>query len=162
MPLDLVVFIKTLVSFEGIGTHLDPGFDVLAVAEKYSGEIVSEVYSPDALKEQAMLIARDVSALAKHAPLQMRRLLKAGLEGDLSFNMKSEDFQRVAFALDRSSSRLAVSLIVAALIVGSSILTFSRAGAELSSIPQYGLVGFAMAFLLGIYVVISIMRGGKM
>lgn len=162
MPLELVVFIKTLVSFEGIGTHLDPGFDVLAVAEKYSGEIVSEVYSPDALKEQAMLIARDVSALAKHAPLQMRRLLKAGLEGDLSFNMKSEDFQRVAFALDRSSSRLAVSLIVAALIVGSSILTFSRAGAELSSIPQYGLVGFAMAFLLGIYVVISILRGGKM
>lgn len=162
MPLDLVVFVKTLAAFEGIGIHLDPEFDVLAVAEKFSGEIVGEVYSPSALKDQALLIARDVSQLAKHAPLQLRRLLKAAIEGDLSLNLKSEDFQRVATALDRSSARLAVSVIVAALIVGSSILTFSRVGSEMSSIPKYGLAGFAMAFLFGLYVVISIIRGGKM
>ena len=162
MPLELVVFVKTLVSFEGIGTHLDPEFDVLAVSEKFSGEIVGEVYSPAALKDQALMIARDVSQLAKHAPLQLRRLLKAGIEGDLALNLKSEDVQRVALALDRSSARLAVSVIVAALIVGSSILTFSRVGTEMSSIPKYGLAGFALAFLCGLYVVISIIRGGKM
>lgn len=162
MPMDLVIYVKTLVSFEGIGSHLDPDFDVLVMAEKYSGEIVREVYSPEALKEQALVIARDLSQLAKHAPLQLRRLLKAGIEGDLSFQLKSEDIHRVALAVERSSSRLAVSLIVAALIVGSSILTFYRTGSEVSPISSYGLAGFILAFFLGIYVVISILRSGKL
>src|SRR5690606_22111809 len=45
MAQDLVIFIKTLASFEGIGARLDPGFDVLATAEKYTGDIAQKLYS---------------------------------------------------------------------------------------------------------------------
>jgi ubiquinone biosynthesis protein len=162
MPQELVVFIKTLVPFEGIGTHLDPSFDVLASAEKFSSQIAAEFYSADSLKQQSLTIARDFGQLAKHAPLQIRRLLKAALEGELSLTIKSEEATRLAVALDRSSSRLAISLIVAALIVGSSIVTFERSGQGPASVSHIGLVGFALAGLLGVYVIVSILRGGRM
>ncbi len=162
MPQALVVFIKTLVSFEGIGQKLDPGFDLLKTAQKYTASIAVELYSPENLKEQAMMIARDLTALAKHGPFLVRRLLRAGLEGDLSLNVKSEEMKKLAAALDRSSSRMAISLIIASLIVGSSILTYSGKGQELSTMPIFGLAGFALAGLLGFYVIFSVLRGGRM
>jgi len=159
MPQDLVIFIKTLVTFEGIGTNLDPGFDVLKSAEKFTTDIVAEVYSPENLRRQAMTIAHDVGQLAKHGPFQVRRLLRAALEGDLSLNLKSVDFERIAVSLDRSSSRMSISVIIAALIIGSSILTFARSGEGLASMPMIGLAGFALAGLLGFYIIFSVLRG---
>lgn len=159
MAQDLVVFIKTLVSFEGIGSHLDPGFDVLRSAEKYTGDIVRKLYSPENIKAQTAVIARDMAQLAKHAPHQMRRLLKAALEGSLRFNIDSDDLVRLSSSLDRSSARMSISMIIASLIIGSSIVMVSRVSQEVSSIPVVGLVGFALAGLLGFYVVISILRG---
>lgn len=158
MPQELVIFIKTLVSFEGIGTNLDPGFDVLSTAQKFTAEIVTEVYSAENMKRQAMMMTRDLGQLAKHGPFQVRRLLRAALEGDLSLRIKSEDLDRLSVALDRSSSRMSISLIIASLIIGSSILTFSRT-AEGLHMPTVGTVGFSMAGLLGLYIIWSVLRG---
>lgn len=162
MPQELIIFIKTLISFEGIGKNLDPSFDVLKASEKYSSDIVAELYSPENLKQQGMMIARDLTQLAKNGPFLVRRLLRAALEGDLSVTVKSEEMNRLAIAVDRSSSRMSISLIIASLIVGSSILTFSGKGQELSTMPVVGLAGFALAGLLGFYIVWSVLRGGRM
>lgn len=159
MPQELVIFIKTLVSFEGIGTNLDPGFDVLATSEKFTAEIVTEIYSPENLKRQALLITRDLGQLAKHGPFQIRRLLRAALEGDLSLKVKSDDLDRLGIALDRSSSRLSIAMIIASLIIGSSILTFSRTSDGLSHMPVVGTIGFSLAGILGFYIVWSVIRG---
>jgi ubiquinone biosynthesis protein len=159
MPQELVIFIKTLVTFEGIGTNLDPGFDVLKASEKYTAEIVAGLYSVESLKQQGLTIVRDLGQLAKHGPFQVRRLLRSALEGSLSFRVRSDELDRLAVAVDRSSARLSVSAIVGALIIGSSILAYAHVGANLQSIPMVGLVGFSLAGLLGLYVIWSILRG---
>lgn len=162
MPGELIVFVRTLASFEGIGSQLDPSFDILTAAKDFSGEIASELYSTENIKQQGIMLARDLTQLAKHAPYQVRRLLKAALNGEVSLNIVSDDLSKLAQSLDRSSSRMSISIIIAALIVGSSILTFARIGRELYSLSIIGLVGFAMAGILAVYVVISILRGNKM
>ncbi len=159
MAQDLVIFIKTLASFEGIGSHLDPGFDVLKTAEKYTGAIVQKLYSPENIKTQSLIIARDIAQLAKYAPHQLRRLLKSAIEGSLSLNIRSEELDRLSQSIDRSSARVSISIVIASLIIGSSIITFSRVGEAVSSIPMIGLIGFALAGILGFYVVFSILRG---
>ena len=161
MPQELAIFTKTLASFEGIGTHLDPSFDILKTSEQFTTGIAKELYSVENLKRQGLIVARDVGQLGKHAPFQLRRLLRATLEGDLQLRVVSSDLARLGRSLDRSGSRLAISIIIAALIVGSSILAVSKVGEDLSSIPLFGLVGFTLAGLLGIYVVVSVLWGGK-
>lgn len=162
LPLELVVFAKTLASFEGIGLHLDPGFDVLKAAQKFSVQIAREVFSTRNIKQQALIIARDLGQLARHAPLQIRRLLRTALDGDLSFNIKSEDTARLATTIDRASARLGIAMIIAALILGASLLTFAKIQSDTQGLPVYGLLGFALAALLSVYLFISIMRGGRL
>jgi ubiquinone biosynthesis protein len=116
------------------------------------------MYSMDSLKSQGMLVARDFAGLARQAPMQIRRLLKMAGDGELSIGVKTEDVIRLSESMERSSSRLAVSIIVAALLISSSILVFAQLGDKIFNVPASGLIGFMLAGLAAMYVVISIIR----
>lgn len=163
LPRDLVLVFKTLVTFEGIGSHLSPGFDVIKSCEKFTQKIFTQMYAPEHLKQQTLTVARDVITLMRHAPFQVRRLLRLAGDGELSFNLKGEELGKFSTAIDRSAARLSVSIIAAALIIGSSILIYAQ-GKVLDSghLPIIGAVGFSMALALGMYVIYSILRGGRL
>ncbi len=160
LPRQMVSYFRTLASFEGVGTALDPTFDIISVSQRFSHELVKHMYSPEALRRQGLIIARDFANLAKHAPRQMRGLLKTALDGDLKLNIQSEDLKYAAYSLDRLASRVSVSIIVASLVIGSSILILAKVGMEYYHMSYFGLIGFSIAGILGLYVVWSIFRGG--
>jgi len=54
MPRELVLFLRTMAAFEGIGLKLDPNFDVIASCEKFTGQLVGQMYSAENLKRQGL------------------------------------------------------------------------------------------------------------
>lgn len=64
--------------------------------------------------------------------------------------------------MDRSSNRLAFALIIAALIVSSSLIIQAGRGPLAYGYPVFGLVGFVVAALFGIRLAIGIMRSGRL
>ncbi len=161
MPRELIMFLRTLVSFEGISTRLDPNFDIFATCQKFAGELVSHMYSKENLQRQGLMIARDMANLARSAPRQIRSLLRTAIEGNAVLNVESESLRGLTVAVNRAVSRLAISIIIGALLIASSILIYARVGGEYNHIPVLGLVGFAFAGVLGLYVIWSMFRGGK-
>ena len=59
--------------------------------------------------------------------------------------------------LDRSSNRISFALIIAALILASSFLV-PRQGA----LQSFGIVGYVIATIFGFWLLISILRGGRL
>jgi ubiquinone biosynthesis protein len=161
MPRQLILFFRTLASFEGLGLGLSPDFDVLEQCQSFSSKLVKQMYSRDQIQRQGLMIARDLANLARFAPRQVRGLMKQIGDGELLINVNSRDMQFFANAFDRQVSRLAVSFILAALVIASSILVLARAGREYYHLNLFGLVGFAIAGVLSMYVFISIVRGAK-
>lgn len=159
-PQDLIVYVKSMATFEGVGTRLDPDFDVMEQVESFAGDILAELYSPKRFQEQALAIGRDVASLMRYAPIQTRKLLNAALEGQLRLSVGSPDIVKLTKSIDRTGSRLAVAVIVGALLIGSSILTYATASAQ-SNLGIIGGGGFIVAGLLGLYIVISILRSGR-
>lgn len=160
LPRPLILFFRTLAAFEGIGSRLTPDFDIINSCRAFSDKLVKKMYSKEAIKRQGLLIGRDLANLARFAPRQVRGLISQIVSGDLQINIASREVQFAANSLDRSVSRLAVSVIVAALIIGSSILVMARVGEEYHNVSTLGLAGFATAGILGLYIVYSIVRGG--
>lgn len=156
-PQDLIIFVKTMATFEGVGTRLDPEFDLMKLCGAFASGLLQEIYSPKYVQEQALSIARDLSGLMRQAPMMTRRLMNSALDGQLRLNVHSDEVSRVAKALERGSSRLAVSIVVGALLIGSSILVFASGSTQ----PIIGMGGFILAGVLGIYIVGSVLRSGK-
>ncbi|RMF85488.1 MAG: ubiquinone biosynthesis protein UbiB, partial [Nitrospinota bacterium] len=63
--------------------------------------------------------------------------------------------------IDASSSRLSLSLLLAALIIGSSLLMLSGQAPFLFGFPLLGLIGYLLAGCLGIWLIISFLRRGR-
>jgi len=159
LPRPLILFFKSLISFEGVGAKLNPDFDIISVSKKFSEDLAKNMYSKENLQHHALILARDFSVLAKHGPRQIRGLLKQLADGEMQLNVSSNDLRYTANTLDRLMSRIAVSIILASLIVGSSILVLAKVGEEYYHMSFFGIVGFSIAGVLGLYVVWSVLRG---
>jgi ubiquinone biosynthesis protein len=70
-----------------------------------------------------------------------------------------EHLENLAKTLDKSSNRISFALIIAAILVGSSMLV-SQEGTVLGlfSLQTLGILGYFIAAVIGIWLVISIMR----
>ena len=63
--------------------------------------------------------------------------------------------------LDHSTNRLTLALLTAALIIGSSIVMTVKGGPTLLGLPAFGFLGYFMASLFGIWLILSIWRSGR-
>lgn len=65
-PVEMVLMVKALVTFEGVGQILKPGLDVAAVSREHANEIFRAQFSPQNLVQQMLRAGPDVlEALAK-------------------------------------------------------------------------------------------------
>jgi ubiquinone biosynthesis protein len=64
--------------------------------------------------------------------------------------------------LRAASNRIALGLIIGALIIGSSqIITAGIKGYQLFGYPVLGIVGYLLSAMLGFWVIVDIFRHGR-
>lgn len=160
-PQDLILFVKTLATLEGLGAKLDPDFNIMDQIEEFATELIADLYSPKRLQDQAIAIGRDLTSLLRFAPIQTKRLLNAALDGHLRLTFTSSDILKLARSLDRTGSRVSVAIIIAGLLIGSSILTYGS-NLNQSNTGIIGISGFVLAGVLAFYVIISVLRSGRL
>jgi ubiquinone biosynthesis protein len=72
-----------------------------------------------------------------------------------------QHLKRVGDQIDRAASRLALALVTAALIIGSSIVMTVQGGPTLWGLPAFGLLGFVGAVLGALALARSMRRGAR-
>jgi ubiquinone biosynthesis protein len=84
------------------------------------------------------------------------------MHGDIRVNLHHEGLTQLVKDLDKSSNRLSFSIITASIIVASSIIIHANAGPMLFGLPMFGLIGYIIAALLGLWILIGILRSGQL
>ena len=162
LPSDLLLMDKTILILDNIGRQLDPKFNAATAAEPYAAKLVKERMSPEKVFDRAKNNMAEISGILVNTPMHLNRLLKKTLKDELSFKIDPVGMDKLIRDIDRSSNRIAFSLIVAATIVGSSMLVQSDIGGKLFGLSTIGVIGFLVAFMLGLRLLISIIRSGRM
>lgn len=160
LPPDLSLLIKAFISLEGMGRELDPDFDMAGEAMPMLEQALRARYAPTALLQRGWRGVNEALSLMAGLPQDLSRLLRAARRGRLEIHIDLTHLKRVGNQLDSAASRLTIGLVVAALIIGSSIVTTVPGGPRLLGLPFFGLLGFAGAIVGGIWLVLSIWRGG--
>lgn len=142
LPADLALLIKVFITLEGFGRGLDPGFHMAAEATPLLREALHERYYPRALALRGWAAVRRLARLLGGLPTDLQRLLRAARKGRIQVHIDVQDLRAVSDQLDRAASRIAIGLVVAALIVGSSIVMTVQGGPTLLGLPAFGLLGF--------------------
>lgn len=161
MPSALLLMDKTMLILDNIGRQLDPNFNFLTIAEPYAAKLVRKRLSPQKTLDKVRKGLTEMSEMVT-VPKQINRLLRKTLKDGLGFKVDPIGMERLIKDIDRSSNRLAFSIIVAATIVGSSLLLQSGIGGEILGLPGVGAIGFLVAFVLGLWLLISILKSGRL
>lgn len=161
LPPDLALMLKAFVTLEGMARELDPDFDMAAVAAPYLRRALAQQHSPQALARRGWHVLSGMMALFSSLPRDLRQILQMARRGKLHVEVEVTSLKPFGDQLDRAVSRLTVGLVTSALIVGSAIVMNIKGPITLSSTSGFGVLGFIGAALGGIWVLISILRGGR-
>ena len=158
LPSDLALLIKAFISLAGMGRGLAPGFHMATEAQPLLRQAVRARYRPQALAQRAWQTLRRALATAEQLPHDVSRLLRNARRGRVHVGIELAHLKRVGDQLDRAANRLSLALVIAALIVGSSIVMTVSGGPTLFGLPAFGFLGFVGAVLGGAWLVRAIWR----
>lgn len=159
LPSNYWLLAKTLVLMEGVGLRLDPDFDIFEVSKPYANKLMWHLLLPDHhLRQTFIRGSKDWGDLLTKLPRSAYRLLNKAESGEL-FQLTIKDLSRVINQADRLTTRLSISILISAIIVGMALLAPLFSDSIL--VQWLLLLGFVMAFFLGIWFLFSMIRRGR-
>ena len=161
-PSDLMLLAKALVTIEGIGRQLDPDFNMIGSLRPFMERLIRQRMSPPNLARQLTYLATSYGNLARSLPRDLKEFLNRLNRNKIKIDLEHRGLERLISDLDKSSNRISFSLIIAALIVGSSLVMQTDKGPQLFGFPALGILGYTFAAILGLWLAIAILRSGRL
>ena len=161
LPSDLALMFKTMVTAEGTARKFYPELNVIEEIEPFIRRLGTERWKPSQVWHRFTRQLRFYFKLQNSLPGAIQRILQKVEQGDLHIKFRHENLGGLQKSLDHVSNRLSFSIIVASLIIGSSMIITTGIKPLIFGYPAIGLVGYLISAILGLVVVISIFRSRK-
>jgi ubiquinone biosynthesis protein len=153
---------KALMTYEELARVLYPHYNFVAEIGPYLKKLTARKFRPANFVKDLLQIVNELRWVLVESPRAWRQISDKLSAGKLQVQMRHLGLETFIKEMDRSSNRVSVSLLVAALIVGSSMIMTVDKGIMVFDLPVLGLIGYLFAGMLGILLVISILRSGKL
>lgn len=161
LPVNLALLGRMLAVSAGVGRMLDPQFDVLSEAKPFVKSFMARRMDPKRAARQIAKTWRDYQAAFRSLPNDLEEILAKVKRGQILVSLHHEGLNRLILEMDRSSNRLSFGMIIASLIIGSSVVMQLEKGPTILGFPAIGLAGYLIAGLLGLWLVLAILRSGR-
>ena len=160
MNRQLALLGKVLAGIEGVGRQLDPDFNIASLIEPFAKRLIAQKFSPAAVLSASTQIVKDYADLIMTLPQDLRTAMEKAKSGRLRIEFKHIGLEAIVPELERSTSRLAFAMIIAALVIGSALIIQSKPaiGPTLFGIPIIGALGYLVAAVFGLWLLVTIMR----
>lgn len=162
LPRSFVLMGKALVTVTGLARALDGDFDAVSALEPYVKTLIRRKFSYESLRKSALSMAFHGANLVRYAPADLRRIIRKLLSGGLTINFRHVGLDRLISDLDKASNRMAFSIVVASLVIGSSLILHAGLRPHVFGMPLLGIVGYVLAAVLGLWLVWGILRSGRL
>lgn len=162
IPPDLFLMIKALSTVEGLGRLLDPDLDVIEQATPFIKRIQLNRINPRRIGKDVVHSGTDLFYLLKDIPREVRAILKMARQGKVKMEFEHRGLEPMLASHDRISNRLSFAIVLASLVIGSGLIVLSGIPPKWHEIPIIGMVGFLFAGIMGFWLLISIIRSGRL
>ena len=162
IPPDLFLMMKAFVAIEDVARKLDPDFNMLGHAVPYITTAKYKKFSPSKIAEDFMDIARESYKLLQQLPLDTMEILRLVRQGKLKIAIDIQGLDKLIVHQDQTSNRISFSIIIAALILGSAIVVNSEVPPMMFGVSVIGIAGFLAAAVMGVWLVVAIVRRGRL
>jgi len=158
LPTDLVIMIKTMITAEGTARHIYPGLNIVLEAQDYVRRLARDRYKSTAMWRNIRAAAKEIFALQRQLPRRVAQIAEKVERGELKIHFEHENLGGLRNTLENISNRLTFGIIIAAMIIASSMIITTGIGPLLFGFPALGIVGYVISGILGLWLIWNIIR----
>ncbi len=159
LPSNMGLYAKTLANLEGVARGFYPQVNLLDQIRPLMTDVVRRQLLGERPAETLLRIGLDLKSLSLRSPRLVELLLDRITSETLTWNLSIPRLDRLALSVEDSANRLSFSILVGSLIMGAAIISTGSATTQVSLVSN---VLFAVASLLGLWLILSILRSGKL
>jgi ubiquinone biosynthesis protein len=153
VPMNLMLLLKVLMMVLDVGVQLDPKFNFSKEVTPYLMKLAdTNTLSAGYIKRASMSLLEGADALLD-MPRNLNLMLRRLSTGTFKLEIVENDIEKVQMALDKASDKLMIGMVVAALVVGSSLVIQKSPFAMPDWVAYIALAGYTAAVLTGFYAI---------
>ncbi len=162
IPADIFLMMKALGTVEGVGRILDPEFDMIARATPFITQVKLDRFKPERIADDAYDLGSQLVQFLRQFPNQLLDLANLIRQEKLRLQIEHRGLENMLATHDRISNRISFSILIAALIIGSALIVISETPPLIYGISLIGILLFSAAAIMGIWLLVAILKKGKL
>ncbi|HEX5135207.1 MAG TPA: AarF/ABC1/UbiB kinase family protein [Thermoanaerobaculia bacterium] len=157
LPPELTMLGKTLLHLDEIGRTLDPTFDPNASVRKNAAELLQRRMRKSASPANLYASLLEAKDFVQKLPARINKVLDILANNQLRLNVDAVDERLLIDGLHKIANRIALGVILAALIVGAALLMQVPTPFRIFGYPGLAILLFLAAAFGGVWLVVSIL-----
>ena len=162
LPGEYFLIMKTLLQIDALGRKLYPDFNVTSTAKPFVYRWFLQRFQPKQSLRNLSVLVDDLQYSLRIVTTEMGTFARRLGFGKFRIPLYHENLDRAVSELDRTGNRMSFAIIIAALLLASSILVQANVGPLIRGYPVVGLLGFLIAAVMGLWLLVGIIKSGKL
>jgi len=162
LPPEIFLMMKAVATVDGVARRLDPDFDIISKASPYIIRIKLARFSPKRIGDDIVTMAAESLHFFRQFPKDMLDIAYLLKKNRLNLRLEHKGLETQLSTYDQISNRISFSIIIAALIIGSALIVISKTPPFFYGISLIGIIGFLAAAVMGIWLLVAIIRKGRL
>jgi predicted unusual protein kinase regulating ubiquinone biosynthesis (AarF/ABC1/UbiB family) len=155
VPSELAMLAKTLLHLDGVTKRLDPDYDPQAVIREYAEKLMTQKLAQKFNPRNFYPALLDLNQLLLDLPHRMREIVDIIPAGRLTFGIKLLQAEEFLAGIHKIANRITVGVVIAALLIASSLMMRVPTGSRIFGYPTIAIVGYLIAAVAAVYLIIS-------
>ncbi len=155
IPAGIYLLLKSLMSIERVAVVLYPGIDFAQEMQPYAVKLIAQQYNPKYIAREVFDSLKEYYKLLKELPGDLNEIIYKIKEGRFKTQIEVRGLEPLSEHLDISSTRISIAIVVAALIIGASIIS------QWEQTRWIGAIVFCIAGLFGFWLLVKLFRQNK-
>ncbi len=162
VPPDIFLMMKALTTIEGVALMLNPDFDMVRQTAPFVQQVKLARFYPGRIAGDIFKLGSEMLEFAHRFPKDMLDIMRLIRQQKLVVQMEHKGLETMLATHDQISNRISFSIIIAALIIGSALIVISAIPPLFYGISLIGIIGFLAAAIMGIWLLVAILRKGRL
>ncbi|MBP1919634.1 ABC1 kinase family protein [Youngiibacter multivorans] len=161
LPREFTILLKSLLILEGVLSDLSPDISIMEIASAYIKDMTSEKLVPDISLDLLMIKGMNFMVDSVGIPSQVSTILDNYISGRGKVRVDITNLDEKWVDFNKMVNRMVFALITAAIIIASALIIRVGADSAVRGVSIVGILGFFLAGLLGLWLLISILKSGN-
>ncbi|MES2837594.1 MAG: AarF/ABC1/UbiB kinase family protein [Bacteroidota bacterium] len=159
VPTHFFMLARSIVSIEGVIHQLDPNLNLTKLMQPYLLRTIANQYSPIKFTKGILSSIYEMGTYMEEFPRDLKNAIRKINTGEIKVDLRHKGIDPLVHTVHRVTKQLISAILIASLIIGSSLLLVYKVPPLWGNSSGLGVFGLIIAGLLAIGLINNLRRG---